>query len=157
MSGFGEDDPREMPAHFFVGALDIDYASAVRADPAKQNCSICPRHWYVDARFRCARCDAAFSVSASEQRTWYEDYGFWVDSRPKHCPACRRDLRNAKELRREYDRDVAHVLESDDLDSKQRLARIIDQLYEIGGDLPARINDNRRRLARQIARMGADA
>ena len=29
---------------------------------------------------------------------------------------------------------------------------MIDQLYELGGELPPRINENRRRLARQIAR-----
>jgi hypothetical protein len=39
---FGRDDPREMPAHFFYRSLRIDYGSAVRADPERQNCSICP-------------------------------------------------------------------------------------------------------------------
>src|SRR5688572_28793503 len=142
VSPFGRDDPREMPVHFFLWSLRIDYQSAVRADVERQNCSICPRYWYIDATFQCARCESEFTFSAGEQRTWYEEYGFWVDALPKHCLACRRDLPNLKELRREYDRDVAGAIESDDLEANKRLAGIIDQLYELGGELPERINEN---------------
>ena len=45
MSGFGSDNPREMPAHFFYGSLRINYETAIRAAADKQNCSICPRYW----------------------------------------------------------------------------------------------------------------
>jgi hypothetical protein len=152
MNGFGNDDPREMPAHLFSGCLRVNYATAVRADTGKQNCSICPRYWYVDAIFRCARCGAEFSFSAAEQRAWYEDYGFWIDSVPRHCLACRRDQRNLRAIRQEYDQSVAPVLRHGDLESKKRLASVIDQLYELGGELPSRINENRRLLAKQIAR-----
>lgn len=152
MGGFGSDDPRDMPAHFFFRALRLDYATAVRAETGRQNCSICPRHWFVDAVFRCDRCGAEFAFTAGEQRTWYEDYGFWVDSLPKHCPACRQDLRRLKAARRDYDRSMARVLLHGDLEARKRLARVIDQLYELGGDLPPRINEYRRRLAHEIAR-----
>lgn len=152
MSGFGSDDPREMPEHFFYRSLRLNYQTAVRADTGKQNCSICPRHWYVEAIFPCARCGAEFSFNAAEQRAWYEDYGFWVDSLPRHCLACRRELRNLKAARQEYDQNVAHALQHGDLESRKRLAGVIDQLYEFGGELPPRINENRRRLANQIAR-----
>jgi DNA-directed RNA polymerase subunit RPC12/RpoP len=140
-----------MPRHFFLGSLRIDYASAVRADSSRQNCGVCPRYWYVDTVFQCARCGSQFLFTAEEQRIWYEEYGFWVDAFPKRCVTCRRDLRRLKDLRREYDREVASALELRDLESKKRLADIIDHLYEIGGDLPPRINENRKRLARQIA------
>ncbi len=152
MSAFGSDNPREMPAHFFYGSLRINYETALRAAVNKQNCSMCPRYWYVDAVFRCARCDAEFLFSAGEQRAWYEEYGFWVDSYPRRCPVCRRDLRKLKGIRQEYDQSVAHTLRHGDLESKKRLASMIDQLYELGGELPPRINENRRRLASQIAR-----
>jgi Probable zinc-ribbon domain len=154
MSDFGRDDPREMPPHFFYGSLRLDYHTAVRADADKQNRSICPRHWYVDTIFLCARCDAEFLFSATEQRAWYEEYGFWVDSLPKHCLACRRELRGLKAARKEYDATVAQVIREGDLTSKKRLAEVIDQLYELGGELPARINETRRRLANQIASAG---
>ena len=47
---------------------------------------------------------------------------------------------------------VAHTLRHGDIESKKRLASVIDQLYKLGGELPPRINDNRRRLASQIVR-----
>jgi hypothetical protein len=151
MSAFGSDDPREMPVHFFLGSLRLNYATAVRSNPDRQNCSICPRYWYVDVIFACQRCGGEFPFTANEQRVWYEEYQFWVDSVPKHCFACRHDLRNLKAARREYDQTVAQVLEHGDPESRKRLADVIDQLYELGGELPPRINENRRRLARQIA------
>ena len=152
MSDFGRDNPREMPAHLFAGSVRLDYATAVRADPAKQNCSICPRYWYLDATFSCARCAAEFQFTASEQRVWYEQYRFWIDSVPRQCPACRRDMRQMKALRQEYDERVLDVLEHGSLDSKKQLASVIDQLYELGNELPGRIHEARRRLAIQIAR-----
>ena len=141
-----------MPVHFFYGSLRIDYGSAVRADVGKQNCSICPRYWYVDAVFPCRRCGNEFDFTAAEQRTWYEDYGFWVDAFPAHCASCRRALRELKAARQEYDRTVTSTLESGDAEARKRLALVIDQLYELGGELPPRINENRRRLANLMSR-----
>jgi hypothetical protein len=152
MSGFGREDPREMPAHFFYGSLRIDYASAVRADPERQNCSICPRYWYIDTTFSCDRCGGEFEFKATEQRVWYEEYGFWVDSLPKHCLACRRELRDLKASRQEYDRLVTEALRTADIELKKRVAVLIDRLYELGGQLPSQINENRKLLALQIAR-----
>jgi hypothetical protein len=39
MSGFGRDDPCQMPSHFFYHALRLDYDTAVRAPTERQNCS----------------------------------------------------------------------------------------------------------------------
>ena len=152
MSDFGRNDPREMPVHFFYRSLRVDYGTAIRSDVEKQNCSICPRYWYVDATFPCERCGAEFTFSAAEQRVWYEDYGFWIDSLPTHCVRCRRELRELKPVRQEYDRSVAQVLQTGDLEAKKRLASVIDQIYEAAGELPPRINENRRRLANQISK-----
>jgi hypothetical protein len=158
MSGnFGRDDPREMPAHFFYRSLRVDYGSAVRANAARQNCSICPRYWYVDTIFPCDRCASEFTFSAAEQRIWYEEYGFWIDSLPKHCLACRREFRELKALRQQYDRSVEEALGSTDPELKKGVARLIDQLYELGGELPLRINENRRRLARQLSKLDQGA
>jgi len=152
-SAFGRDDPRKMSPHFFYGCLHIDYASAVRAEIARQNYSVCPRYWYVDARFACAHCGDEFVFSAAEQRVWFEDHGFWVDAFPKHCLSCRRALRELKTLRQEYDAGIAEALRSPDLERKQRLAEVIDRLYEVGGEQPDGIHDNRRLLAVQIAKL----
>ena len=157
MTDFGRDNPYEMPAHLFCRSVRVDYGSAVRAAPGRQNCSICPRHWYVDMVFPCHRCGGEFAFTAAEQRVWYEEYGFWIDSLPKHCLECRRELRELKAARRDYDGWVERALQTDDLQLKKRLADVIDQLYELGGELPPRINENRSRLARQIAKSDPSA
>jgi hypothetical protein len=77
-----------------------------------------------------------------------------LDSLPKRCLACRRDLRTLRTLRRRYHDTVAHIFDSGDLASKEELAEVIDHMYEFGGELPSRINEVRRRLARQIAGAG---
>jgi hypothetical protein len=134
---FGESDPRGMPPHFFWRHVGLDYDSAIRADTSKQDFSVAPRHWYIDAVFRCARCGGEFCFTAAEQKRWYEGYRFYVDSLPQECPACRRELRRLKSLRQEYDRIIAKALSSNDLNLKARVATIIDALCEAGADLPA--------------------
>ncbi|NND68336.1 MAG: hypothetical protein HKN19_12180 [Halioglobus sp.] len=144
---FGEDNPQDMPRHLFPGVKHLDYSSAIRADTARQNCSICPRYWYVDAYILCARCRSEFCFSAQEQRAWFEEHGFWIDSFARHCLGCRADLRSLKTIRKKYDALVRETMRGKDISAKRELADIIDQLYELGGTLPPRINENRRKLA----------
>jgi hypothetical protein len=151
---WGQRDPRNMPRHLFPGALHIAYATAVRADVSKQNCSVCPRYWYIDATFRCARCDDTFVFAAQEQHFWYEELGFWLDSQAKHCGKCRHDLRELKALRQEYDQEVTAVLSQNaDLDRKQRLLEVLDSLDRSGVKLPKGICENRRILMAQVDRL----
>ena len=81
-----------MPLRFFPDA-NPDYSTAVHADISKQNYPVCPRHWYVDAETICTDCSEPFIFSASEQKFWYEDLHFWVESFPKQCPPCRKTRR----------------------------------------------------------------
>jgi hypothetical protein len=141
-----------MPAYFFHEARCLDYESAIKADVAKQNFTVVPRSWYIDATIRCCRCENEFCFSAKEQKTWYEDYGFYVDSFPTRCASCRRELRDAKALRDEYDRDIATSLSSEECEPKVRIVAVIDRLCESGEVLPAKIHENRKILAKQIAR-----
>ncbi len=142
-----------MPRHFFWECLHLDHDSAVRADVSRQNYSVCPRYWYVDATFRCSRCPETFQFTAAEQKRWYEELGFYVDSYAKNCPACRHDERKRKLLRHEYDRDIEATLQSKDLESKKHLANVIDELYSCETDLPDKIHANRKVLGNQIARI----
>ncbi|HZK79932.1 MAG TPA: zinc-ribbon domain containing protein [Humisphaera sp.] len=151
---FGELDPRKMPSHLFSGALHLDYSTAIEADISKQAYSVCPRHWYIDAAFRCARCDNTFVFSAEEQRFWYEELGFYIDSQAKHCGNCRLELRQLKSLRQEYDREIAAALASDaGLEQKKRVMAAVDALDRGGVKLPEKIQENRRILARQVERI----
>jgi hypothetical protein len=149
---YGESDPRAMPRFRFHGAVNLDYGTAVKADASNQNYTVFPRYWYIDATFSCARCGNEFCFSASEQRHWYEDRGFYIDSLPRHCLACRQELRRLKSRRQEYDRDIAAALSSGDAALKRQLVEVIDELCECGADLPDKILENRCILAKQIAR-----
>jgi len=90
MDWFGKLDPRKMPAHLFWRAKSLDYESAVPADIAEQSYSVCPRFWYIDARIQCIDCDEDFLFSKEEQKFWYENLKFWIDSFPKRCKRCQK-------------------------------------------------------------------
>jgi hypothetical protein len=146
-------DPCLMPAHLFH-CLSLDYSSAVRADITRQNYSMHPRHWYINAAYKCTKCGDNFLFTVEEQLFWYEGLQFYVDSVPIHCQACRKILRLLKSLRKEYDAKIASALGSDDLVEKRRLINVIDELSEASAGLPAQIIQNRRTLARQISQIG---
>jgi hypothetical protein len=97
-------------------------------------------------------CGEEFCWSAAEQRLWFETYGFFVDAFAKRCLPCRREQRRIRELRQEYDQEIASVMTCESLEAKERLAEVIDRLCESLSDLPERIHENRRILARQIER-----
>ena len=150
---FGEHDPRKMPAYLFSGNVDINYDTAERADVSKQDYTVCPRHWYIDAAFTCRGCDNDFVFTADEQRFWYETMRFYVDSRPVKCNHCRKADRELKELRQEYDRDIAAAIQSNDTGPKRRLVEVIDALTDGGVHLPDRIRENRATLMLQIEKI----
>lgn len=151
---FGDTDPRLMPAHLFWDCLHLDYSSAVRADITRQNYTVCPRHWYISATFKCEKCGNSFEFTAEEQRFWYEDLQFFIESVPRHCTACRKNLRLLKSLHKEYDARIGSALSSDDLAEKRRLITIIDGISEASSGLPTQIGQKRRALERQISRRG---
>jgi hypothetical protein len=150
---YDRNNPLKMPPHFFYGALHVDYTTAIRADISKQDYSICPRFWYIDAAFACGRCGKNFVFSADEQRFWYEEAGFYVDSFPRQCRECRRELRELKSLRQEYNRDIAAALAGrSDLAKKQRLIDVVRALENGGVQLPEKVLEHCRLLQQQIER-----
>jgi hypothetical protein len=151
---FGKSNPRKMPKHLFSAALHLDYATAVKADISKQNFSVCPRHWYVDATYRCARCGNTFVFTADEQRFWYEERKFWIDSWAKRCKPCREAIRELKSLKQEYDRELGHALASNaTAEQKQRLITVIEALAGARVDLPAAMQEHFRILTDQIRKL----
>lgn len=61
-------------------------------------------------------------------------------------------VRDLKSLRQEYDRDIAGALASDDCGWKLRIANVIDRLCELDEHLPIKVRENRKLLAKHIAR-----
>ena len=153
MDSFGSTDPKKMPLHHFYGAHEIDYSTAIRANTAVQDCSICPRHWYIDARFRCAECGADFLWSAQEQRAWIETYRFCVDSQPRHCPDCRTKRRNIHHLRQEYDALVSPARSGGTLNQKERVIEIVDALEDYFGRIPDKLTETRDLFQKQVAKI----
>lgn len=151
MDIFGSTDPKEMPPHFFWGALDIDYSTAIRADIAAQDCSTAPRHWYIDARFRCTDCGSEFVWSASEQKAWFETYRFYVDSQATRCRACRANRRDTVQLRKEYDALVSDARSHGSVEQKQRVIEILDDLESHCRVLPDRMRETRAVFHRQLS------
>lgn len=80
---------------------DLDYQpplppGAIRGNPRKQYfCAYhaIPCYFYVDREFNCRDCGAAFGFSAEEQRFWYEELQFHLNSVPVCCLPCRRTRR----------------------------------------------------------------
>jgi hypothetical protein len=154
MDVFGDTDPKKMPQHFFFDALAVHHETAVRARIEKQNYSVCPRHWYVDADFRCERCGSEFTWTANEQKAWFEDYFFWVDSQPCHCRECRGELRRLVELRKEYDANVAAARRAGAVDQKSRIVEIVSSLEKALGKLPDKMTETKELFERQIRKRG---
>ena len=67
---------------------------AIPANPWLQTfCDHAPFLAYFDEVDNCHDCGKQFIFGAAEQRYWYEQLKFLVQSHPKHCPTCRRTRR----------------------------------------------------------------
>ena len=139
-----------MPKHFFHGALCVDHETAIPANPEKQNYSVCPRHWYVDALFKCKGCGDEFTWTAVEQKVWFDDYFFWIDSKPQHCKKCRTERRRLSELWKEYGTMVTAARNGGTSDQKRRIVLIVDELAQELGQLPEKMMQTKELFECQI-------
>lgn len=149
MDIFGNANPQKMPRHLFFGALAVHHETAVRGNVEKQNYSVCPRYWYMDADFKCERCGLEFTWTAKEQKAWFEDYFFWVDSQPRDCRECRGEIRRLAELRREYDATVASARDHGTPDQKRRIVEIVSELQRDFGKLPEKMTETKQLFEHQ--------
>ena len=146
-------DVHEYPEWFFHNAIKMDFENAVRADISKQSYTVVPRHWYIDAWFQCLRCSREFCWTTEEQKRWFEDLSFWIDSRPTRCKECRAAVREIKRLHRLYDEKIARTkLRSASIESKQELIDAIDAIESMNEPLPRHLWDARELLRKQIER-----
>ena len=77
----------------YFHAQDVDESTSVTANPEKQNYTVVAESTYYSMKLVCDRCRQEFWFSANEQKIWYEEWGFWIDSIPKQCAYCRKVLR----------------------------------------------------------------
>jgi hypothetical protein len=154
MDVFGNTDPKKMPKHFFWGAISLHYTTARRGRCEKQNYTVAPRHWYIDADFKCETCGTEFAWTAQEQQMWFEEYGFYVDSQPRHCPGCRAKRRGLATLQREYDEKVAQARNHGSVKQKERIVEIVGELEKNLRKVSARMTETKELFERQIRKAG---
>ena len=102
-------------------------ATRIAADPSRQNFSVVPQQFYLDVLKHCGECDRWYVFFAKEQQYWFEELRFFIDSRSRHCPACRK-------LRRQRQRQVQHYsrlasLDEHTLDDVQQFLRLTMELW----------------------------
>ena len=82
--------------------------TAIVADLSMQVPATVPVTHYFDARRQCADCRRPFIFFAAEQKYWYEELGFPLESDCIRCAACRKKQQGV-ELSRQRDEDLYHV------------------------------------------------
>ena len=67
----------------------IKEGKALLGNPSSQKyCDCWPYYAYFDETKTCLDCKCTYVFEASEQKYWYENLKFWVQSRPKYCKEC---------------------------------------------------------------------
>jgi hypothetical protein len=73
--------------------------TAVEANPQKQNKPTVPITHYFDEKRVCESCKRPFLFFAQEQKYWYEEIGFGLDSDCVRCHLCRKRQRGLRRLK----------------------------------------------------------
>lgn len=83
---------------------------AIIAKPQFQKwCNHTPYLAYFDIQLKCEDCREMFTFSANEQKYWYEELHFWVQSRPKRCQSCREIKRSQKRANHELTERLQNI------------------------------------------------
>lgn len=82
--------------------------TAICADLTKQTRATNPVTHYYDIDHRCVDCGKRFIFFAEEQRYWYEELGFGLESQAVRCPPCRKQQQLLDRARRRYE-ELFHI------------------------------------------------
>ncbi len=111
-----EPEPRSSLS-YYLHRSEIFPENVLIANPEKQNYSIFPRKYYVDAKRLCTTCNRPFIFFAKEQQYWYESLRFYVDADCIRCPSCRYEAQLIRRSQKRYTELSAHkTLSNEDLD-----------------------------------------
>lgn len=111
--------------------------TAILADPSNQTRATVPVTHYFDLERRCRDCKRQFIFFAEEQRHWYEELGFGLESDCIRCTECRKKQQGVARLRERYE-SLFHVEEK----SEQQILELVDcclQLVEQSVFTPKRL------------------
>lgn len=99
---------------------------AVLTNPLKQKyVDYRPYLAYYDSIRECENCTDSFTFKKEEKRFWYEELNFWVQSKPRNCISCRKDVRKNNKL--------SNLLSNGEKNlTKNELNQIITIYHELG-------------------------
>ena len=149
----GDVDVKQYPSYFFPRVLRMDFSTAIRSQNVlEQDFTSVPRHWFIDAWFVCRRCKEEFCWTAEEQKNWFDEWKFYVDSVPHCCKPCRQAIRSQKQLRDQYAVGIAAALrKSAAPEAKREMIETIDRIIESSdGRISEKFREKRDILERQL-------
>lgn len=111
--------------------------TAIAADISKQTRATVPVTHYFDLERRCRDCNRQFIFFAQEQKYWYEELGFGLESDCVRCSDCRKKQQGMALLRETYE-SLFHV-ESKSPEQLLELANCCVRLVEAGVFTPKRL------------------
>lgn len=127
----------------------LETGRALKADLDRQVfCDYPPYLAYYDVTMDpCTDCGQPFVFGASEQRFWYEELQFLVQSRPKQCIPCRKKRRERNRAHQQLG-EATRTLDPRD---PEQLATVAQLLYQAGSQRKGREFAARaRNLARRL-------
>jgi hypothetical protein len=77
--------------------------TAIKADLTKQPPATVAVTHYFNAKRTCRDCDKPFIFFAEEQKHWYEELGFGLDSDCVRCPVCRKRQQGLARAKERYE------------------------------------------------------
>ena len=89
-------------AHWRYASLKYFPETAIPAEAEKQNYAEYSRKLYVDIEESCKGCQREFIFFALEQKYWFEELKFWVDSHCIKCINCRKRDFEIKQMQVKY-------------------------------------------------------
>lgn len=116
--------------HRYYRSAKIFSRSVITADITKQNYAMYPRTFYVDMEEKCVACGSEFIFFALEQKHWFEELGFYIDSRCVRCCHCRGKENEIKKFHKQY-QDLLKIDNRSETENK-KLKKVALELYQRG-------------------------
>jgi len=109
----------------------IDAGKAIDADISIQKFSTHPPYLaYFDKELLCESCKRPFTFTKHEQKYWYEDLNFWVQSIPKNCLECRKEKRQQSQINRQL-QSLLKALNMNDSEQLISISRLYMELDNV--------------------------
>ncbi len=118
------------------------WTTAIPADTTRQVASMWPVAFYADVIETCRNCERPFLFFAEEQKHWYEELGFGIDSWCVQCVDCRKAEQFLKRTFHRY----GHITNGSDLSDDDLVQLLQDTKVLADAGMLSKV-DNLRRIA----------